>query len=123
MQKVAFHYIMKNTETNSLSNACHVIGNQLLGEGNTYVDLENNNIERYATMETHLLYERHNAIAIPIVVQLSTGNPYLLLVSKIEDLPIPLHFHLSEPECVFNAWYFQFELFQGNLPTIHTSDI
>ena len=123
MQEAATHYIMKSTATNGFSNGCHVISNQLLGEGNTYVDSENNNIQRYATMEAHPLYERHNAIVIPIVVQLSTGNPYSLLVSKTEELLIPLHFHLSKPKCVFNAWYFQFESFQGNLPTIHTSDI
>ena len=114
---------MKSTATNGLSNACHVIGNQLLGESNTYVDSENNNIERYATKEAHPLNERHDEIAIPIVVQLSTGNPYSLFVSKTEELLIPLNFNLSEPECVFDAWYFKFKSFHGNLPTIHTSDI
>ena len=114
---------MKSTATNGLSNACHVIGDQLLGDGNTYVDSENNNIQRYGTIDAHPLYHLHNEIAIPIVVQLSTGNQYFLLLSKTEELLIPLHFHLSEPKCVFNAWYFQFKSFQGNLPTIHTSDI
>ena len=123
MQEAATHYIMKSTATNGLSNACHVIGDQLLGDGNTYVDSENNNIQRYATIDAHPLYQLHNEIAIPIVVQLSTGNQYFLLLSKTEELLIPLHFRLSKPECVFNAWYFQFKSFQGNLPTIHTSDI
>ena len=56
MQEAAIHYIMKSTATNGLSNACHVIGNQLLGEGNTYVDSEDNNIQGYATREAHPLY-------------------------------------------------------------------
>ena len=47
MQEAAIHYIMKSTATNGLSNACHAIGKQLLGDGNTYVDSENNNIEQY----------------------------------------------------------------------------
>ena len=84
MQKAASHYIMKSTETNGLSNACHAIGNQLLGDGNICVDLENNNIEQYINKECHPLNKRHDEIAIPIVVQLSTGIPYSLFVSKTE---------------------------------------
>ena len=72
MREATTHYIMKSTATNGLSNACHAIGKQLLGEGNTYVDSENNNIERCATMEAHPLNECHDEIAIPIVVQLSS---------------------------------------------------
>ena len=75
---------MKNTETNGLLNACHAIGNQLLGDGNTYVDSENNNIEQYVNKDSHPLNNRHDEIAIPIVVQLSTGIPYSLFVSKKE---------------------------------------
>ena len=32
MQEAATYYIMKSTATNGLSNACHVIGKQLLGD-------------------------------------------------------------------------------------------
>ena len=45
IQEAATHCIMKSTEINGLLNACHAIGNQLLGKGRTYVDSENNKIE------------------------------------------------------------------------------
>ena len=114
---------MKSTATNGLSNACHTIGKQLLGEGNTYVDSENNNIEQYATKEAHPLNELHDEITIPINVQLSTGIPYSLFVSTTKQVLIPLDFKLSKPDCLFDAWYFKFHSFHGNLPTIHTSDM
>ena len=123
MQKAATHYIMKSMATNGLSNTCHAIGKQLLGDGNTYVDSENNNIEQYATKEAHPLNECHNEIAIPIVVKLSTGNLYSLFVSATKQVLIPLAFKLSKPDCVFDAWYFKFQSFHDNLPTIHTSTI
>ena len=53
-----------------------------------YVDSENNNIEQYVNKECHPLNKRHDEIAIPIVVQLSTGIPYSLFVSKTEQILI-----------------------------------
>ena len=101
MQEATTHYIMKSTATNGLSNAYHAIGNQLLGDGNTYVDSENNNIEQYTDKMAHPLNWYHDEIAIPIVVQLSTGIPYSLFVSKIQQVIIPLDFKLSKLDCLF----------------------
>ena len=90
MQEAATHYIMKSTETNGLSNACHAIGNQLLGEGTMYVDSENNKIEQYTDKSAHPLNDSHDELAIPIVVHLSTGIPYTLFISKTKQVLIPL---------------------------------
>ena len=124
MKKAASHYIMKSTETNGLSNACHAIGNQVLGDGNTYVDSENNNIHQYVNKDSHPLYHRHDEIAIPIVVQISTGILYSLFVSKTEQVLIPLNVeYYPWPVCEFDAWYFKCHKFDDELPTIPCSAI
>ena len=122
-QKAASHYIMKNKERNRLSNACHVISSQLLGDGNTYVDSENNNIEQYIHKDSHLLNTCHNEIAIPIVVQLSTGILYSLFVSKKEQVLTPLNVKYPWPVCEFDAWYFKYNNFHDELPSIPCSAI
>ena len=124
MKKAASHYIMKSTETNGLSNACHAIGNLLLGDGNTYVDYENHNIHQYVNKDSHPVYDRHDELAIPIVVQLSTGILYSLFVSKTEQVLIPLKVeYYPWPVCEFEAWYFKCHKFDDELPTIPCSDI
>ena len=95
MQEAATHYIMKSTETNGLSNAYHAIGSQLLGEGKTYVDLENNKIEQYTEKGVHPLNDSQGELTIPIAVQLSTGIPFLLFISKTQQVLIPLIFGYS----------------------------
>ena len=79
--------------------------------------------EQYVNKECHPLNKRHDEIAIPTVVQLSTGILYSLFVSKMEQILIPLDLKYSKSVCVFDAWYFKYSKFHGNLPTIPCSDI
>ena len=95
----------------------------MLGEGNTYVDLENNKIAQYVHKDSDPLNNRHDELAIPIVVQLSTGIPYSLFVSKKEQVLTPLNVEYPWPVCEFDAWYFKYNNFDDELASIPCSDI
>ena len=123
MMEAADGYKMKVTETNGLSNACHKIAGQLLGHGNKFVDSENNSIEQHRAIEDHPLHKSHNQLAIPIVVRLSTGVPYMLLNSKVDQRLIPLNFNYQKYEYLFDAWYFRFVGFEDDFPSIGCSEI
>ena len=123
MMEAADGYKMKVTETNGLSNACHKIAGRLLGHGNKFVDSENNSIEQHRAIEDHPLHKSHNQLAIPIVVRLSTGVPYMLLNTKVDQRLIPLNFNYEKYEYLFDAWYFRFPGFDEAFPSIRCSEI
>ena len=123
MIEAADGYKMKVTETNGLSNACHKIAGRLLGHGNKFVDSENNSIEQHRAIQDHSLHKSHNQLAIPVVVRLSTGVPYMLLNTKVDQRLIPLNFNYEKYEYLFDAWYFRFPGFDDAFPSIGCSEI
>ena len=110
MQEAATHYIMKSTETNSLSNACHAIASQLFSKGKMYFDLENTKIEQHTNKKVNPLNGYHDKLAISFF-------------SKTQQVLISMDLKYSKPDCVFDAWYFKFRKFHCDLSTIRCSDI